>query len=52
MGEGAGIVIMETLDHALKRNARVYGEVIGYGSTADAYHLTQPAPEVKGLPEQ
>ena len=48
MGEGAGIVIMETLDHALKRNARVYGEVIGYGSTADAYHLTQPAPGGEG----
>jgi 3-oxoacyl-[acyl-carrier-protein] synthase II len=48
MGEGAGIIVMETLDHALKRSARIYGEVIGYGSTADAYHLTQPAPEGEG----
>ncbi|AEE91338.1 beta-ketoacyl-acyl carrier protein synthase II [Tepidanaerobacter acetatoxydans Re1] len=48
MGEGAGIIIMETLDSALKRNARVYGEIIGYGSTADAYHLTQPSPDGEG----
>ena len=48
MGEGAGIIVMETLDNALKRNARIYGEVIGYGSTADAYHLAQPAPEGEG----
>jgi 3-oxoacyl-[acyl-carrier-protein] synthase II len=48
MGEGAGIIVMETLDHALKRNARIYGEVIGYGSTADAYHLTQPTPKGEG----
>jgi 3-oxoacyl-[acyl-carrier-protein] synthase II len=39
---------METLDHALKRNAPIYAEVIGYGTTADAYHLTQPAPEGEG----
>jgi len=48
MGEGAGIIVMETLDNALKRNAKIYGEVIGYGATADAYHLTQPAPEGEG----
>lgn len=48
MGEGAGIIIMETLDHALKRNARIYTEIIGYGSTSDAFHLTQPAPEGEG----
>lgn len=48
MGEGAGILVMETLDNALKRNARIYGEIIGYGSTADGYHLTQPAPEGEG----
>ncbi|WP_213974999.1 beta-ketoacyl-ACP synthase II [Tepidanaerobacter acetatoxydans] len=48
MGEGAGIIIMETLDSALKRNARIYGEIIGYGSTADAYHLTQPSPDGEG----
>ncbi|GLI50084.1 3-oxoacyl-[acyl-carrier-protein] synthase 2 [Tepidanaerobacter syntrophicus] len=48
IGEGAGIVILETLESALSRNARIYGEIVGYGSTADAYHLTQPAPEGKG----
>jgi len=48
MGEGAGILVMETLDSALKRNAKIYAEVIGYGTTADAYHLTQPAPEGEG----
>jgi 3-oxoacyl-[acyl-carrier-protein] synthase II len=48
MAEGAGVVVMETLDHALKRNAPIYAEVIGYGTTADAYHLTQPAPEGEG----
>jgi len=48
MGEGAGILVMETLDSALKRKARIYGEVIGYGTTSDAYHLTQPAPEGEG----
>ena len=38
MGEGAGIVVMETLENALKRNAHIYAEIVGYGSTADAYH--------------
>jgi len=45
MGEGAGILILEKLDHALKRNARIYAEVIGFGMTDDAYHITVPEPQ-------
>tara|TARA_Y100000996_G_scaffold21061_1_gene15387 strand:- start:608 stop:1831 length:1224 start_codon:yes stop_codon:yes gene_type:complete len=44
MGEGAGVVVLENKDSAIKRNAKILGELVGYGATADAYHLTSPTP--------
>jgi len=49
MAEAAGILILERLEHALARDAPIYAELIGYGMTADAYHLTEPDPQGKSL---